>query len=157
MKGLTSQQLEELGCHVILGNTYHLESRPGSQLVAALGGLHGFVGWPRGMLTDSGGFQVTSPDFGNSNGLGRRVCLSISKCAHLESTPNIPSTHPQWYWLLKEIWDPHEKQSDTTEPRGRPPCRACGAPGLRRWCPCCTWRKSRSRACASSRLWTGRP
>lgn len=60
VKGLTSQQLEELDCHVILGNTYHLESRPGSQLVADMGGLHGFVGWPRGMLTDSGGFQVAA-------------------------------------------------------------------------------------------------
>ena len=58
MKGLTSQQLEDLDCHVILGNTYHLETRPGADHVAALGGLHGFVGWPRGMLTDSGGFQV---------------------------------------------------------------------------------------------------
>ncbi len=58
VKGLTPRQLEELDCHVILGNTYHLESRPGSGLVAALGGLHSFVGWPRGMLTDSGGFQV---------------------------------------------------------------------------------------------------
>lgn len=55
---MTSQQLEDLDCHVILGNTYHLESRPGSDLVAELGGLHDFISWPRAMLTDSGGFQV---------------------------------------------------------------------------------------------------
>ena len=73
VKGLTSQQLEELGCHVILGNTYHLESRPGSQLVAGMGGLHGFVGWPRGMLTDSGGFQVRRP----AHHL-RTLCMCIS-------------------------------------------------------------------------------
>lgn len=58
MKGLTSQQLVDLNCHVILGNTYHLEERPGSDLVQELGGLHKFIDWPRGMLTDSGGFQV---------------------------------------------------------------------------------------------------
>ena len=58
MKGLTSQQLLDLDCHVILGNTYHLENRPGSELVAQMKGLHEFIGWPRGMLTDSGGFQV---------------------------------------------------------------------------------------------------
>lgn len=58
VKGLTSKQLEDLDCHVILGNTYHLESRPGSDIVAQMGGLHGFISWPRGMLTDSGGFQV---------------------------------------------------------------------------------------------------
>ncbi|CAK0784293.1 hypothetical protein CVIRNUC_007497 [Coccomyxa viridis] len=60
VKGLTSQQLEDLDCHVILGNTYHLESRPGSGIVAQMGGLHGFISWPRGMLTDSGGFQMVS-------------------------------------------------------------------------------------------------
>ena len=60
VKGLTSQQLVDLNCHVILGNTYHLEERPGSDLVSELGGLHKFMDWPRGMLTDSGGFQVSS-------------------------------------------------------------------------------------------------
>ena len=58
MKGLTSQQLEDANCHVILGNTYHLENRPGSHLIDDLGGLHSFIKWRRGMLTDSGGFQV---------------------------------------------------------------------------------------------------
>jgi len=58
VKGLTSQQLVDLDCHVILGNTYHLENRPGSDIVAQMGGLHGFINWQRGMLTDSGGFQV---------------------------------------------------------------------------------------------------
>ncbi|EIE21665.1 Queuine tRNA-ribosyltransferase [Coccomyxa subellipsoidea C-169] len=60
VKGLTSQQLVDLNCHVILGNTYHLEERPGSELVSELGGLHKFMDWPRGMLTDSGGFQMVS-------------------------------------------------------------------------------------------------
>lgn len=60
VKGLTSQQLQELNCQVVLGNTYHLENRPGSETVAALGGLHSFINYPRGMLTDSGGFQMVS-------------------------------------------------------------------------------------------------
>ena len=60
VKGLTSEQLQELDCHIILGNTYHLGNHPGHELVAAMGGLHGFAGWPRGMLTDSGGFQMVS-------------------------------------------------------------------------------------------------
>lgn len=57
---MTAEQLKECGCQLILGNTYHLESRPGSDLVADMGGLHEFIGWPRAMLTDSGGFQVNS-------------------------------------------------------------------------------------------------
>ncbi|GMH38116.1 hypothetical protein BSKO_06000 [Bryopsis sp. KO-2023] len=60
VKGLTSQQLQDLDCHLILGNTYHLESRPGADVVEHLGGLHGFADWPRAMLTDSGGFQMVS-------------------------------------------------------------------------------------------------
>ena len=58
MKGVTPQQLEETGSQLMLGNTYHLENRPGSGRVARLGGLQEFTGWRRPMLTDSGGFQV---------------------------------------------------------------------------------------------------
>ena len=58
MKGLTPEQLEATGAQLILGNTYHLESAPGADLVAAMGGLHDFIGWRRAMLTDSGGFQA---------------------------------------------------------------------------------------------------
>lgn len=60
VKGLTSDQLQDLDVPLILGNTYHLESRPGAQVVDSLGGLHSFSGWPRAMLTDSGGFQMVS-------------------------------------------------------------------------------------------------
>ena len=60
VKGLTSAQLKNLDCHIILGNTYHLENRPGSEVVDRMGGLHAFVNWDRGMLTDSGGFQMVS-------------------------------------------------------------------------------------------------
>ena len=60
VKGLTTSQMEACGCQVILGNTYHLENRPGSELIADMGGLHKFQGWRQGMLTDSGGFQMVS-------------------------------------------------------------------------------------------------
>ena len=45
---------------MILSNTYHLYLRPGADAIARLGGLHGFMGWPHPILTDSGGFQVFS-------------------------------------------------------------------------------------------------
>ncbi|ORX68096.1 queuine tRNA-ribosyltransferase [Linderina pennispora] len=60
MKGVTTKQLEALDCHVILGNTYHLGSRPGAELLDKAGGLHKFMNWNRGLLTDSGGFQMVS-------------------------------------------------------------------------------------------------
>jgi queuine tRNA-ribosyltransferase len=60
VKALTPAQLEELGAHLILSNTYHLYLRPGDDLVAELGGLHTFMNWQQPILTDSGGFQVFS-------------------------------------------------------------------------------------------------
>jgi queuine tRNA-ribosyltransferase len=60
VKGLTVHQLEEIGAQIILANTYHLHVRPGEQLVRELGGLHGFTGFRRPFLTDSGGYQVMS-------------------------------------------------------------------------------------------------
>ncbi|KAH6565494.1 hypothetical protein BASA62_007236 [Batrachochytrium salamandrivorans] len=60
MKGLTTAQVEALDCHIILGNTYHLALQPGKDLLKEVGGLHKFMNWNRGMLTDSGGFQMVS-------------------------------------------------------------------------------------------------
>ncbi|EGG13611.1 queuine tRNA-ribosyltransferase [Cavenderia fasciculata] len=60
VKGLTSQQLVDLNCGVVLGNTYHLGHRPGPDVMDAVGGLHKFMNYPRAMLTDSGGFQMVS-------------------------------------------------------------------------------------------------
>src|SRR5580700_7560556 len=60
VKGVPQDTLEELGAHIILGNTYHLYLRPGVETVRKLGGLHGFMSWRRAILTDSGGFQVFS-------------------------------------------------------------------------------------------------
>ncbi|XP_033220822.1 queuine tRNA-ribosyltransferase catalytic subunit isoform X2 [Belonocnema kinseyi] len=60
LKGLLPQQLEELNCQIILGNTYHLGTRPGPEILKKAGGLHKFMGWNRALLTDSGGFQMVS-------------------------------------------------------------------------------------------------
>lgn len=60
VKGLTIDQIMATGAQLILGNTYHLELRPGSDRVERLGGLHQFMGWPGPILTDSGGFQIFS-------------------------------------------------------------------------------------------------
>jgi queuine tRNA-ribosyltransferase len=60
VKGLTPDQIEATGAEIILGNTYHLNLRPGSDLVHAMGGLHNFMHWKKPILTDSGGFQVFS-------------------------------------------------------------------------------------------------
>ncbi|MGZ3417248.1 MAG: tRNA guanosine(34) transglycosylase Tgt [Polyangiales bacterium] len=60
VKGLSPSEVEATGAQIVLGNTYHLWLRPGPELIAQLGGLHGFTRWPRAMLTDSGGFQAFS-------------------------------------------------------------------------------------------------
>lgn len=60
VKALTVDDLEEIGFEIILSNTYHLYLRPGADLVADAGGLHGFSNWHHNFLTDSGGFQVFS-------------------------------------------------------------------------------------------------
>ncbi|HEX5213465.1 MAG TPA: tRNA guanosine(34) transglycosylase Tgt [Pseudolabrys sp.] len=60
VKGLTPEAIVATGAEIVLGNTYHLMLRPGAERIAALGGLHAFMQWPRPILTDSGGFQVMS-------------------------------------------------------------------------------------------------
>ncbi len=60
VKGLTIDHLKLTGAQMILGNTYHLALRPGSERIARLGGLHKFMLWDGPILTDSGGFQIFS-------------------------------------------------------------------------------------------------
>ncbi|MGH9124440.1 MAG: tRNA guanosine(34) transglycosylase Tgt [Acidimicrobiales bacterium] len=60
VRTLDAGDLAEIGAEVVLANTYHLMLRPGADTVAAAGGIHGFAGWPRHVLSDSGGFQVFS-------------------------------------------------------------------------------------------------
>ena len=61
VKAVTQQQLkQDVNAQIILGNTYHLYLRPGTEVLEAAGGLHKFIGWDRPILTDSGGYQVFS-------------------------------------------------------------------------------------------------
>ena len=60
VKGVAFDFLEAWDCRVVLANTYHLMARPGLAVIERAGGLHAFMGWPRAILTDSGGFQVMS-------------------------------------------------------------------------------------------------
>ena len=60
VKAMTPRDLDEIGAQIVLGNTFHLWLRPGNEIMAAHGGLHGLMGWNKPILTDSGGFQVFS-------------------------------------------------------------------------------------------------
>jgi queuine tRNA-ribosyltransferase len=60
VRGLESAEVAEIGYELILGNTYHLFVSPGPDRIDAADGLHGFMGWKRALITDSGGFQVFS-------------------------------------------------------------------------------------------------
>ncbi len=71
VKGVLAQSLHDMGAQIILGNTFHLWLRPGVDVIAQFKGLHGFEGWARPILTDSGGFQVWS--LGGADGSGRKI------------------------------------------------------------------------------------
>jgi queuine tRNA-ribosyltransferase len=71
VKGVMPGALEDMGAQIILGNTFHLWLRPGTDIIGRFGGLHRFEGWTRPILTDSGGFQVWS--LGNADGTGRKI------------------------------------------------------------------------------------
>ncbi|MGB5775860.1 MAG: tRNA-guanine transglycosylase, partial [Sedimenticolaceae bacterium] len=60
VKAMTPEELQAMGVEIILGNTFHLWLRPGTEIIAAHGDLHDFTHWERPILTDSGGFQVYS-------------------------------------------------------------------------------------------------
>lgn len=94
VKSLTPVQVRDTGATVILGNTYHLNLRPGSGVVRNLGGLHSFMGWDGPILTDSGGYQAFSlsklrkiSDEGvefRSHLDGKRVFLGPAECVHIQ-------------------------------------------------------------------------
>jgi queuine tRNA-ribosyltransferase len=86
VKAVTRRDLEELGAQIVLANTYHLMLRPGDALVAELGGLHGFTGWTKPFLTDSGGYQVFS-----LTGLRKLTEEGVRFRSHLDGTPYLLS------------------------------------------------------------------
>ena len=60
VKAMDPDELKSIGAEIILGNTYHLNLRPGMEIIREAGGLHKFMNWDRPILTDSGGYQVFS-------------------------------------------------------------------------------------------------
>ena len=83
VKGVPQDVLEDLGVKILLGNTYHLYLRPGVETVRKFGGLHGFMAWPRAILTDSGGFQVFS-----LNELRKVTEEGVTFRSHLDGSPH---------------------------------------------------------------------
>lgn len=95
VKGLSPQELEEIGSQIILSNTYHLFLRPGPELIKKAGGLHKFMNWNKPILTDSGGFQVFSlsklrkitkegVEF-RSHISGEKMFISPEKCMEIQN------------------------------------------------------------------------
>ena len=74
VKAMTPKELVDMGAEIILGNTYHLNLRPGMDIITAAGGLHRFMGWERAILTDSGGFGLQPQPIGKKT---RRRLLSV--------------------------------------------------------------------------------
>lgn len=95
VKAMSPEELDKLGADIILSNTYHLWLRPGEDLVREAGGLHKFMNWHKGILTDSGGFQVfslaelrniTEEGVHFKNHLnGHQMFLSPEKAIHIEN------------------------------------------------------------------------
>src|SRR3989344_6923631 len=71
VKTLDSEQAQEAYCQTLICNTFWLHLRPGENIVARNGGLHGFMNWHKPLMTDSGGFQVFSLGFGKDMDLGK--------------------------------------------------------------------------------------
>ncbi len=86
VKAMKPGDVGAAGADIILGNTYHLMLRPGAERVARLGGLHGFMGWNRPILTDSGGYQVMS-----LADLTKRSEEGVSFKSHLDGTRHLLS------------------------------------------------------------------
>ena len=86
VKAMKPADVSASGADIILGNTYHLMLRPGAERVAKLGGLHGFMGWDKPILTDSGGYQVMS-----LADLTKRSEEGVSFKSHLDGTRHLLS------------------------------------------------------------------
>ena len=71
VKTLSSEDLEEMGAQILIGNTYHLMLQPNADIISALGGLHKFMNWNKPLVTDSGGFQAFSLGLGKEHAVGK--------------------------------------------------------------------------------------
>jgi queuine tRNA-ribosyltransferase/7-cyano-7-deazaguanine tRNA-ribosyltransferase len=71
VKGVSTEDLRQIGNQVIITNAYHLHLQPGEDLIETMGGLHRFMGWEGPLMTDSGGFQIFSQGAGKEHGVGK--------------------------------------------------------------------------------------
>jgi len=84
VKTLTPKELDECNAKIILGNTYHLYLRPGTEIIKKAGGLHKFISWDKPILTDSGGFQVFSLSH-----LGKVTDKEVTFRSHIDGSQHI--------------------------------------------------------------------
>lgn len=101
VKTLDSSDLKNLGVGLLLCNAYHLYLRPGAELISGLGGLHAFMGWPGGIITDSGGFQVFS-----MSELRKILPGGVEFTSHLDGSRHLftPENNMQFqHWLGADI------------------------------------------------------
>ncbi|MDR2467996.1 MAG: tRNA-guanine transglycosylase, partial [Spirochaetaceae bacterium] len=90
VKAMTNEALKEIGFEIILGNTYHLFLRPGTDVIAHTGSLHDFSGWQGNFLTDSGGFQIFSlANFRKISNEGAQFRSHLDGSAHLFTPENV--------------------------------------------------------------------
>ena len=82
VKALDNRELLEMNTQILLGNTYHLNLRPGLEIITAAGGLHGFMNWNLPILTDSGGCRGVSQGNPQAQVARRRVPQSPGRFAH---------------------------------------------------------------------------
>jgi queuine tRNA-ribosyltransferase len=94
VKGISPQDLRDIGAQICLGNTFHLWLRPGLEVIEAFGGLHQFMAWDGPILTDSGGFQVFS--WARCARSPRKACASARRSmATSSSSPRGIHAHPE--------------------------------------------------------------
>jgi len=90
IKGLTPNEVKDVGAQIVLANTYHLFLRPGDKIIKKMGGLHKFMSWNGPIMTDSGGFQIFSLGFSLEHGVGKiaNIFPQEINCGHRKSTKN---------------------------------------------------------------------
>lgn len=93
IKAIEPQAVVKLGLQIVISNTYHLHLQPGEDIVASLGGLHGFSGWNGPTMTDSGGFQVFSLGASKQHGVGKVASIFPGDNA-IKSKPKIRPNKP---------------------------------------------------------------
>jgi queuine tRNA-ribosyltransferase len=97
VKAILPCMLKAIGAKIVLSNTYHLYLRPGIETIESLGGLHKFSGWNRGILTDSGGFQVFSlSDLRNISKEGVAFKSHIDGSKHFFTPEKVVELQSRW-------------------------------------------------------------